>query len=259
MSVKNYAYKKRWIINQAAKILLALSALLALIPLFSIFAYVLTKGAPALNFEFFTQLPKPVGEVGGGVANAILGTLILTGLASMIGVPWGMSIGLYLSEYGKGKRAELIRFCVDLVASIPSIVIGLFIYVIAVLPMSGFSALAGGVALGILMIPTVARTTEEILKLVPIHHREAGLALGLPRWKVILRIILRGARAPILSGVMLSLARVSGETAPLYSLHCLTVFGVTVSPLQLPQCRCKYLIMPLAHLKIGTAKRGPEL
>jgi phosphate transport system permease protein len=176
---------------------------------------VLYQGLPSLNYSFFTELPKPVGEVGGGMANALLGTLTLLVISSCIGVPWGIAVGTYLSEYGRGKRAAVVRFSADMLSSIPSIIIGLFVYAIVVIYMKRFSAVAGGLALGILMVPTIARTTEEILKLVPQHLREAGLALGLPRWKVILRIILRGSRSSIITGVMLSAARVSGETAPL--------------------------------------------
>jgi phosphate transport system permease protein len=140
---------------------------------------------------------------------------MLITIASAIGIPWGVGTGIYLSEYGKGKLGTLVRFSADVLSSVPSIVIGLFAYALIVIPMKRFSALAGGAALGIIMIPTVARTTEELLKLVPVHIREAGLALGLPRWKVILRIILRGAKNGIVTGIILALARISGETAPL--------------------------------------------
>jgi phosphate transport system permease protein len=193
----------------------------ALTPLISVFSYVVLRGFSSLNFAFFTELPKPVGEIGGGISNSVAGTAILVALSSVIGIPWGIIIGMYLSEYGQGKLGSVVRFSVDLLASVPSIIIGLFVYALVVMPMKRFSALAGGIALAILMIPTVARTTEEILKLVPVHIREAGLALGLPRWKVILRIVLRGSLGAITTGVMLSIARVSGETAPLL----FTAFG----------------------------------
>jgi phosphate transport system permease protein len=192
------------------------AAALALVPLLSVFQYVLAQGLPAINWSFVTELPKPVGEEGGGMANAFVGTLILIGIASAIGIPWGIGTALYLSEYGsKSRVAHAVRFCVDILASIPSIVIGLFAYTVVVLPMKRFSAYAGGLALGILMVPTVARSAEELLKLVPTHIREAGLALGLPRWKVTLRIVLRGALSGIATGVILAVARVAGETAPL--------------------------------------------
>jgi phosphate transport system permease protein len=209
-------YRRRKLTNFAVCVLLATAAALALVPLLSVFQYVLQQGLPALNFSFFVELPKPVGEAGGGMANALVGTLILIGIASLIGIPWGIGTALFLSEYGERSRvAHVVRFCVDILASIPSIVIGLFVYAVVVLPMKRFSAYAGGIALGILMVPTVARSAEELLKLVPTHIREAGLALGLPRWKVTLRIVLRGALSGIATGVILAVARVSGETAPL--------------------------------------------
>ena len=207
--------RRKWI-NVAFMALLVVATACALVPLGSVFGYVISKGLPALNLDFFTKIPGPVGEAGGGMANALLGTCILIGLASLIGVPWGIAVGLYLSEYGaKSRLGSIARFSADMLASIPSIVVGLFVYAIVVLPMGHFSAFAGGVALGLLMIPTVSRTTEELLKMVPAHIREAGLALGLPRWKVTLWIVLKGMRAPITTGVMLAVARVSGETAPL--------------------------------------------
>ncbi|HAR42719.1 MAG TPA: phosphate ABC transporter permease PtsA [Bdellovibrionales bacterium] len=207
--------QRRKVINWGVYVALSLAAILALIPLISVFSFVTFRGFSALDWDFFISLPKPVGEIGGGIANALVGTAILVGFGTLIGLPWGFGIGIYLSEYGASKRASAIRFTVDLLASIPSIVIGLFVYAAVVVPMKRFSAYAGGIALGILMVPTVARSTEEILKLVPIHIREAGLALGLPRWKVILRIIFRGSLGALITGVMLSVARVSGETAPL--------------------------------------------
>jgi phosphate transport system permease protein len=215
LEIQKSALKRKWV-NRFFYLLLVFAAFLAIAPLFSIFGYVVWQGAPAINWAFFTEIPKPVGEVGGGMANALLGTLLLVGLASLIGVPWGILTGVWLSEYGSQSRlGSVVRFCADMMSSIPSIVIGLFIYAIMVLPMKRFSALAGALALGIMMVPTVCRTTEELLKMVPVHVREAGLALGLPRWKVILMIILKGSRGPIITGVMLSVARVSGETAPL--------------------------------------------
>ncbi|MBI3554920.1 MAG: phosphate ABC transporter permease PstA [Deltaproteobacteria bacterium] len=209
------SYRKRKSVNAAMVAALVAAAVIALIPLVSVFGYVLQKGLPALNVAFFTELPKPVGETGGGMANALLGTVTLVFLGSLFGVPWGIATGLYLSEYGRGRLAGVVRFSADMLASIPSIIIGLFIYALVVVTMKRFSAIAGGLALGLLMIPTVARSSEELLKLVPEHIREAGLALGLPRWKVTLWIVLRGIRGPITTGVMLSIARVSGETAPL--------------------------------------------
>ena len=215
------SYGKRKIVNVLMCTLLVLAAVVALIPLLSVFSYVLSKGLPALDFSFFTKLPQPVGEVGGGMANAIVGTGILVGIACLIGIPWGLGIGIYLSEYGRGKYADSVRFATDMLSSVPSIIIGLFVYTVVVLPMKRFSALAGGIALGILMVPTIARSSEELLKMVPQHIREAGLALGLPRWKVILRVVLRGAMGGIITGIMLAIGRVAGETAPLL----FTAFG----------------------------------
>lgn len=214
-------YRHRKAVNLLMCILLGLSAVLALVPLFSVFLYVLSKGLPALNLAFFTDLPKPVGELGGGMGNAVLGTATLILVASVVGVPWGIATGLYLSEYGRGRLSTVVRFSADMLASIPSIIIGLFVYSLVVVPMKRFSALAGGLALGIIMVPTVARSVEELLKMVPVHIREAGLGLGLPRWKVILRIVLAGSAKAIATGVMLSVARVAGETAPLL----FTAFG----------------------------------
>lgn len=181
--------------NRLMRLVLLGAALLAIVPLFSIFVYVIQQGFPALNRGFFFHLPAPVGEAGGGMANALIGTGLLILLASLLGIPLGIGIGLYLSEYGRGKLAHTVRFSTDILASVPSIIIGLFAYAMVVMPMHRPSALAGGVALAIMMLPIVARTTEELLRLVPDHIREAGLALGLPRWKVILFIVLREAWA----------------------------------------------------------------
>ncbi len=206
---------RRKLINWAMCAVLALAAALVLIPLLSVFAYVVKQGISSVNWNFFTQLPKPVGETGGGMANALLGTIELVLLAMLVGVPWGVATGVYLAEYGRGKFARALGFCVDLMTSVPSIVVGLFTYTILVMPFKRFSAMAGGASLAIIMIPIVARTTEELLKLVPNHIREAGLALGIPRWKVTLWIVLRGSMSGIITGVMLAVARVAGETAPL--------------------------------------------
>lgn len=198
-----------------------LSMILALIPLFSILGYVLVKGISALNFDFFTELPAPPGEVGGGMANGIVGTFILLGLASVIGIPVGLMAGIFLSEYGRNRFGKFVSFLTDIMLGVPSIVVGIVVYGLVVLAMGGFSAYAGGVALAFIMIPAVTRTTEEMLKLVPNHMREAGLALGIPQWRVIMKIILPTALRGIITGVMLAIARVAGETAPLL----FTAFG----------------------------------
>lgn len=195
--------------------LCVLSALVALIPLLLIFYHTITLGVSALNVDFFTKLPKPVGESGGGLANAIVGTLILVGIGSLIGLPIGVFSGVYLSEFGNNKLASIIRFMTDVLNGVPSIVTGVVAYTIIVLPTKHFSAYAGGFALGILMIPIVTRTTEEMLRTVPHSYREAALALGIPQWKTTLRIIIPSALGGIITGIMLSVARAAGETAPL--------------------------------------------
>jgi len=184
--------------------------------LFFILGYITYHGISALDWDFFTKLPTPVGETGGGMANAIIGTLKLLLLASLIGLPIGFIGGVYLAEYGrKNAIGFFVRYAADLLNGIPSIVMGIFAYTIVVLPMGHFSTLAGGVALGIMMIPIAVRSTEEFLKLVPATIREAGLGLGLPEWKVVMFIVIPSAFRGIVTGIMLNIARVSGETAPL--------------------------------------------
>jgi phosphate transport system permease protein len=193
----------------------ALSVALALVPLAFILFYVLKEGLQAVNFDFFTQMPKPVGEPGGGMANAILGTLIVTGLGSMMAVPVGIISGVYMSEYSGSRLASTVRFAADTLNGVPSIVIGVFAYGIAVLPFRTYSALAGGVALGIMMIPIIARTTEELLLLVPNTMREGALALGATRARAVFTVVVPAALPGIVTGVLLALARIAGETAPL--------------------------------------------
>ncbi len=201
--------------------LTALAALAIIIPLLLIFAFLLIQGASALNLDFFTKLPKPVGEPGGGMANAIVGSLILITLAVCFGLPIGILGGVYLAESRDRRFPVVIRFLTDVLNGVPSIVIGIFAYTVMVLPFRRFSALAGGFALGIITIPIVLRTTEELVRLVPASLREAALALGIPEWKVILRVVLPTARAGIITGVMVAVARIAGETAPLL----FTAFG----------------------------------
>jgi phosphate transport system permease protein len=189
--------------------------------LVAIFAYLVIKGAGSLNWAFLTQTPKPVGEPGGGMANAIVGSIIILAIASLFGVPVGIGAGVYLAEYGRGRFGDLVRFTADVLNGVPSIVIGLVAYALVVVEQRHFSALAGGVALAIMMIPTVARTTEEMLLLVPQPIREAALGLGIPHWRTTISITLATARAGIITGVMLAFARVAGETAPLL----FTAFG----------------------------------
>ncbi|AUX41961.1 phosphate ABC transporter permease [Sorangium cellulosum] len=190
------------------------SAVVVLIPLFLIFIYVVGRGLSGLSVDFFTQLPKPVGEEHSGMGNAVVGTLMLIGIACCIGLPTGILAGIYLAEVGRGKLASAIRFIADVLGGVPSITIGVFVYALVVVPMKRFSALAGGIALAIVMLPTVTRTTEELLKLVPAHLREASLALGVPEWRTSLLVVLRTASPGIGTGVMLAVARIAGETAP---------------------------------------------
>jgi phosphate transport system permease protein len=191
------------------------AAVLVICPLLLIFGFLLYQGASALNLDFFTHLPKPVGEAGGGVANAIVGSVIMIGLAACLGLPVGILSGVYLAESSDRRLPWVVRYVADVLNGVPSIVFGIFAYTIVVLPMRRFSALAGGLALGLIMTPIVLRTTEEMIRLVPNALREAGLGLGLPRWKVTTRVILPAARAGIITGVMVSVARIAGETAPL--------------------------------------------
>ncbi len=193
-----------------------LATLLVILPLVAIFGYLVFRGAGSLNLAFFTEIPKPVGELGGGMANAILGSGILLGVASTIGVPIGIGGGIYLAEFGRGsKLAVAVRFTADVLNGVPSIVMGLAAYSLIVVAQNHFSALSGGVALGIMMIPTVCRTTEEMLMMVPHTVREASLALGVPNWRSVLSITVRTASPGIITGCMLAFARVAGETAPL--------------------------------------------
>jgi len=197
------------------------AVLLVLLPLVAIFGYLLYKGFGSLNWAFLTQTPKPVGEAGGGMANAIGGSILILGLASIMGVPLGIGAGIYLAEFGRGRFADLIRFTADVLNGVPSIVIGIVGYSIVVLRQKHFSALAGGVALAIMMVPTITRATEEMLLLVPIQVREAAYGLGVPHWRTTISITLRTATSGVITGVMLAFARIAGETAPLL----FTAFG----------------------------------
>ncbi len=209
-------FARRKVTNWTMLALSAVSAVFGLVWLLWILKDLVHMGLPAINWSFFTKLPTPPGMTGGGLANAIVGTLMLTILATVIGVPVGVLAGTYLAEYGqKNIFASTVRFISDVLMSAPSIVVGVFVYAILVAPLKGFSGLAGGVALAIIMIPVVTRTTEEMLNLVPNALREAALALGAPYWKVVLRICYRRVLAGMTTGIMLAIARVSGETAPL--------------------------------------------
>ncbi|HYK22664.1 MAG TPA: phosphate ABC transporter permease PstA [Pyrinomonadaceae bacterium] len=208
--------------------LTALCTLLAVSALLIILSYIAWRGIGSLSFQFLTDVPRPVGE-GGGIGNAIVGSLVLLLISSVIGLPLGISVGVYLSEVGRGRFAGGVRFIVDTLTGIPSIVTGVFVYAIFVLPMKHFSAIAGGVALALIMVPIVARTTEEMLKLVPHSMREGALALGAPQWRVTLGVVIPAAAPGIATGAMLAIARISGETAPLL----FTAFGSRFFPTSL--------------------------
>jgi phosphate transport system permease protein len=200
-----------------------LTVVLVLTPLVAIFGYLIYRGMGSINWAFLTQTPKPVGEPGGGMANAIVGSVFILGIASIIGVPLGVGAGIYLAEFGRNRLGSAIRFTADVLNGVPSIVIGIVAFSIVVIYQHHFSALAGGVALAIMMIPTISRTTEEMLLLVPQALREAAYGLGIPRWRTTLSITLRTATSGVITGIMLAFARVAGETAPLL----FTAFGNT--------------------------------
>jgi phosphate transport system permease protein len=205
----------RRLIDIAVGALTFTAAILAICPLLLILGFLLYQGVSAINLDFFLHLPKPVGEAGGGMANAIVGSLIMIGLAGAAGLPIGILGGVYLAESRDRRLPWALRFVADVLNGVPSIVFGIFAYTVLVIPMRRFSAFAGGLALGLIMVPIVLRTTEEMVRLVPNALREAGLGLGIPQWKVSLRIVIPAARAGIITGVMVAVARIAGETAPL--------------------------------------------
>ena len=208
-------YKTRKAINKLMCTIALLCAILTLVPLISIFGYVIFKGISSINIDFFMHLPKPVGEVGGGMSNAITGSLILIGLSCLWAIPLGIAGGIYLAEFGNNKLGTTVRFAADVLNGIPSILIGIFAYTLFVLSMKSFSAVSGAFALGIIMIPTVMRTTEEMLLMVPRTIREAALALGINQFRATVSIVLKTALPGILTGILLAIARIAGETAPL--------------------------------------------
>ncbi|HZD58841.1 MAG TPA: phosphate ABC transporter permease PstA [Anaerolineae bacterium] len=215
-------YTRRRYKNQVMSVLLVIAAIVAMIPLFAILGYVTVQGATSLSLSFFTELPKPLGATGGGMANAIVGTLILILISSTIGIPIGILSAVYLSEYDRHSWfANAVRFTTDVLMGIPSIIVGLVVYSSLVLTMGHFSAIAAGVSLAIIMVPTIIRATEEMLNLVPYSLREAAYALGFPKWRTVLQIVLPAAAKGIMTGIMLGVARVAGETAPLL----FTAFG----------------------------------
>ncbi len=238
---------RREIWNRTMVCILFLCAVCVLFILFDILGHLIVQGISSLNVNFFTRLPRAVGEQGGGMANTIVGTFVLLVLAVCVGVPVGLGSGIYLSEYAHQRFAQTVRFMTDVMNGVPSIVFGIFAYVVCVLPMKTFSAVSGGFALGIMMIPIITRTSEQFMRMVPNQLREAGLALGVPQWRVTVDIVLPSAMGGIMTGIMVALARVAGETAPLlftafgnrYFSHSLTepiaalplqVFDYAISP-----------------------------
>ena len=213
--------RRRRIVNRVMVIVLAAAAVVATLPLIFILFHLVREGASAISLTFFTAMPKPVGEAGGGLANAIVGTLIVVGMAAAIGLPVGIGAGLYLAERGRTRLANTVRFLSDVLNGLPSIVMGIFAWQFLVRPIGHFSALAGSIALAAMMIPMVTRTTEEMVRLVPVALREAALALGYTRWRTSLTVVLRTAMAGIVTGALVATARIAGETAPLL----FTAFG----------------------------------
>jgi phosphate transport system permease protein len=213
---------RRNISNYVVSTLAVVATIVVIVPLVAILFYLIYKGASSLNLAFFTQIPAPVGESGGGMANSIVGSGIILALASSMGIPIGIAAGVYLAEFGRGRMlANAIRFTADVLNGVPSIVMGISIYSLVVMRQKHFSALAGGIALAIMMVPTITRTTEEMLATVPHAIREAALGLGVPKWRTVMSISLRTASPGIITGCMLAFARVAGETAPLL----FTAFG----------------------------------
>jgi len=221
----------RRLTDRAATGFAVAAAILVILPLAAIFIYLLIKGFGSVNLAFLTKTPKPPGEVGGGMANGIVGTGVILAVGSVLGIPLGIGSGIYLAEYGRNRFGDVIRFTADVLNGVPSIVVGLTVYSLIVVRQKHFSALSGGIALGIMMIPTVARATEEMLLMVPNVVREAAFGLGIPKWRTTLSITLRTASAGVITGCMLAFARVAGETAPLL----FTAFGNQFWSLKLNQ------------------------
>jgi phosphate transport system permease protein len=243
--------RRRWN-NRLMLGLCALAAGIAIVLLLLILGYTLKQGISFINLDFLTQAAKPAGEMGGGMRDEIIGTLVLIGIASIIALPVGLMAGMYLSEFGSPRIVAAIRFAADILAGVPSIVVGIFAYAVVVRPMHTYSAISAGIALAIIMIPVIARTAEEALRLVPNSMREAALALGITRWRSVIGVILPGAVTGIVTGIMLALARIAGETAPLIFTALGNYFGfqgldkpISALPLQI----YRYAISPYADQK----------
>lgn len=217
--------RRKWL-NGIMLVICGIATAIAMLVLALILGYALIRGISYLNLTILTQAAKPVGETGGGMRNEIFGTLILVALGSIIALPIGLLAGIYLAEYANPKIAATIRFTADILAGVPSIVVGVFVYAIMVVPMHSYSAISAGVALAIIMVPVVARTAEESLRLVPSSMREAALALGITRWRAVVGVVIPGAMTGIITGIMLGVARIAGETAPLLFTALGSQFGV---------------------------------
>ncbi|HKP74172.1 MAG TPA: phosphate ABC transporter permease PstA [Longimicrobiaceae bacterium] len=215
MSRVTLRHRRRRAVSALMLALTGVAAVLTVLPLVLIFGYLIRAGASSLDLAFFTHTPRPTGEAGGGMANAIVGTLEMVGLAAVIGLPVAILAGVYLAEARGSRLATAVRFTADVLNGVPSIVVGIFVYLLLVVPMGGFSALAGSVALATMLVPMVTRTTEEMVRLVPRELMEGGLALGMPRWRTMLGIVLPAARGGIITGALVGVARIAGETAPL--------------------------------------------
>lgn len=209
------SYFARRVTNVVMACLCGIAMIFAVIPLLSLLGLVISRGVSSLSWSFFVSLPAPVGETGGGIGNALVGTLYMVGLGCLMGLPFGLGAGIFLAERGDSFFGTVVRFTAEVLSGVPSIVIGIVAYALVVLPMKRFSALAGAVALAVLMIPTLARASEELIRLVPTSLREASLALGVPNWKTSIRVVLRTAIGGIATAGLLALARAAGETAPL--------------------------------------------
>jgi phosphate transport system permease protein len=225
MNLTARPYGRRRLINRAMLVLSGTGAGIAILLLLIILGYTLYQGVSYLNLDFLTQAAKPLGDTGGGMRNEIVGTLILVAIGSVVAIPVGLMTGIFLSEFGSPRLASSVRFVADILAGVPSIVVGVFAYTILVAPLHSYSALSGGVALSIIMIPVVARTAEEAMRLVPNTMREAALALGITRWRSVMSVVVPGAMAGIITGVMLGVARIAGETAPLIFTALGNAFG----------------------------------
>ncbi len=225
LNEKGHARRRKWI-NRIMLVLSGTAAAIAILILALILGYAMIRGISYLNLTLLTQAAKPVGETGGGMRNEIFGTLILVAMGSIIALPIGLMAGVYLAEYANPKVAATIRFTADILSGVPSIVVGVFVYAIMVIPMHSYSAISGGVALAIIMVPVVARTAEESLRLVPSSMREAALALGITRWRAVVGVVIPGAMTGIITGIMLAVARIAGETAPLLFTALGSSFGV---------------------------------